>query len=397
MKIAFLQNWFDRTSPDVVKNNNSRMLHYITESLKKNGAEVILIPPAIKCDLPNKLRHAFYKFVLHQRHLQYTDISLLKREAKIRSKIINKLDIDAVFAFSNYSLAFLETNKILAYWSDICFAQQRTGNPLYLNLTKSTLKNANFVEQMALNKIDAAFFTSAWTKNAVKNNFDVDENKLLVAPLGPDTPISHTFQDVKEMVTKKINNPICKFIFIGSHWVNKGADVAVEIVKQLNNRGLKSELMIIGCEVEGKNIPEFIKNIKFLNKNNPEELNLFIQHLSEANFFILPTLFDCTPHTICEASAFGVPSISHKFGGIPEMIKEGKNGKTFSIGENIDNYCDYVIEIYSDKFKYEQLCLSSYNEYINYLNWDFGTKIIMDKLNEIKKIKQQKMQCKISI
>ena len=140
---------------------------------------------------------------------------MLKREAKIRSRIINEIDADAVFAFSNNSLAFLETEKIMAYWVDICFAQQQNNNPSYVNLTRRTIKNSNIIEQKSADKVDAAFFTSNWARTALINNYKVDKSKLFVALLGPDLIINHTFSDVENYIDKKINNKTCNLLIIG--------------------------------------------------------------------------------------------------------------------------------------------------------------------------------------
>lgn len=47
---------------------------------------------------------------------------------------------------------------------------------------------------------------------------------------------------------------------------------------------------------------------------------------NSADVFVLPSLEDNLPNTIMEAMACGVPSVSFKVGGIPEMIDHQKNG-----------------------------------------------------------------------
>jgi len=148
--------------------------------------------------------------------------------------------------------------------------------------------------------------------------------------------------------------------------------------------GFEAEILVIGCQLDKNIINNKIQNIKFLNKNNPAEYHTLCNFLSEANFFLTPATFDCTPHTICENNAFGVPVIATKVGGVPEMITDNVNGITFELGTNIDNYCNFIIDTFINKTRYKELCVSSFNEYNTKLNWDYGTKIIMDKLREIK-------------
>ena len=70
----------------------------------------------------------------------------------------------------------------------------------------------------------------------------------------------------------------------------------------------------------------------------------------------------------CEASAFGLPSISHHVGGIYTIINE-ENGKLFTVDTPPEKFADYIIEAFKDKDKYRDLCFSSYKRFTKTLNW----------------------------
>jgi glycosyltransferase involved in cell wall biosynthesis len=49
-------------------------------------------------------------------------------------------------------------------------------------------------------------------------------------------------------------------------------------------------------------------------------------YFSIADIYVLPTLYDMSPHTIKQAMAMGIPIISTRVGWIPSMVEEGVNG-----------------------------------------------------------------------
>ena len=51
-----------------------------------------------------------------------------------------------------------------------------------------------------------------------------------------------------------------------------------------------------------------------------------IQYLNKADAFILPSYNEGLPISILEAMTYGLPIVSTKVGGIPEVLKDGING-----------------------------------------------------------------------
>lgn len=381
MKIAFLMNHFDRT--DITKYPRS-VGYYIVKSLEKQGVEVELIPPAISkpIELLYKIKQAYYKYFLNKRHLRYVDTGLVKNEAKKRSKILKKSNADFIFSFGPIGSAFLDTDKKISYWADACFPAIHGYAPTFSNLSKSTINNFNLIEQIGLNRTIATFYSSEWTYNSAIKNYEVDVDKLHVLPLGANLEIDYGTQTIQEIIQKRKETKVCKFLFVGTNWKYKGADKAIKIVEELNNKGLHSQLTIIGCEpLENRDLPDFVKVIKFIDTKTDVGLNTLMNYYKEANFFLLPTIVECFGHVFCEANAFGVPAISYRTGGVTDVIKDGINGQLFDLDAKTEDFSNYIIDTFKNKEKYLQLCLDSFKEYKTRLNWDYGAKIIVKTLN----------------
>ncbi len=55
--------------------------------------------------------------------------------------------------------------------------------------------------------------------------------------------------------------------------------------------------------------------------------------LSQTDIFVLPTKFEGFPNALLEAMACGIPSISTRVGGIPDLIVDGDNGLLIEAGD----------------------------------------------------------------
>lgn len=382
MKIAFLMNHFDRT--DTTKYSRS-VGYYMIKNFRNAGADVFPIAPKVSMEIYYKLKQAVYKYIFQKKHLRFTEINLIKKEAKKRDKIIKEINPDYIFSFGPISSIFLDCNIPIAYWADACFPGLYQYNPNFSNLSKKTIDNFNLIEQLGFNRAKAVFYSSKWALDAAVNNYKVDSNKLYIVPLGANIEIKHDINFIKDNVNSKLNNNICKFVFVGTSWKYKGADTAIKIINQLNKRGFKASLVIIGCSpYKYIELPDFVKVINFIDTSTEKGMEELIGYYKEANFFLLPTIVESFGHVFCEANAYGLPVISYNTGGISSVITNDKNGYLFDLNANIEEFCDYIVKVYNDKHYYYNLCLNSFYEYKNRLNWKSGVESIIKILNNSK-------------
>ncbi|MCI4332524.1 MAG: glycosyltransferase family 4 protein [Thermoplasmata archaeon] len=50
-----------------------------------------------------------------------------------------------------------------------------------------------------------------------------------------------------------------------------------------------------------------------------------LREYANADLFVLPSLFECTPAVLMEAMAAGLPIVATRVGGVPEVVTEGEN------------------------------------------------------------------------
>ena len=90
--------------------------------------------------------------------------------------------------------------------------------------------------------------------------------------------------------------------------------------------------------------------------------------LSQCNLMILPSLFgEGLPMVIMEAMSVGVPVVSSKVEGVPDIIEDGVNGFLVSPG-NVEQLSDKIIEVLSDPELLRKVKKEAQKRIINEMN-----------------------------
>lgn len=232
------------------------------------------------------------------------------------------------------------------------------------------------MEQLALSKCRLAIYSSEWAAKSAVDNYDVDPEKVKFVPYGANIECERTFSDIDALVENK-SFDICNLLFVGAHWHRKGGNKALEVGRQLNARGLKTELHIVGCNPPVE-LPSFARSYGYVSKRTQEGRLLIDKLMSEAHFLIVPSTAECYGVVFAEASSFGLPSIATNVGGITSSIIEGRNGYTFELDAAPDVYCDLIETLMSSKEQYRNLAKSSFREYSTRLNWGSAGKEVRE-------------------
>jgi glycosyltransferase involved in cell wall biosynthesis len=85
----------------------------------------------------------------------------------------------------------------------------------------------------------------------------------------------------------------------------------------------------------------------------------------------------------CEASAYGLPSITTDTGGISGAVKDGENGFMLPLSARGQEYAEAIAKVYSDDQLYSELVRSSRAAFENRLNWDAWGISVKSLLDEV--------------
>lgn len=184
-------------------------------------------------------------------------------------------------------------------------------NTTYLNKLRK-------IEQFVIDRVDRIIFVAENPMNVFFENHPyVDRDKL-----------AYVYNGIKDSSAKRIikNSQILEFVCVGSVSSRKGQDIIVDALKKLTStERSKIHVTIVGdgpsrALLEKDSITNKLP-IKFIGYSKEIE-----KYLSNSDIFLLPSRDEGFPISILEAERMGLPIISTKIAGIPEMINDNENG-----------------------------------------------------------------------
>ena len=163
------------------------------------------------------------------------------------------------------------------------------------------------------------------------------------------------------------------FLFIGRLSREKGIKTLVEATKEL---GVKLKIAGNGPLFDYLKRESHVELLGFKEKNDLNELIKF------SRYVVFPSeCFENNPMTIIETFSLGKPVIGSKLGGIPELVKDGKNGFLFEHG-NKESLKQVLIKSDNvDEIQYKKMC----TEALEYAENHFQPRLYYETLTNIYK------------
>lgn len=216
-----------------------------------------------------------------------------------------------------------------------------------------------------LKKCNLLVYASDWVREQTIVHYGVPPRKIRVIPFGANIePISP--KAAEGFINHRSQTP-CQLTFLGIDWKRKGLPLVYEVLKNLNENGIKAKLNVIGCTVETVGLKRRIKHytryrpfseldsfkikfhgdknvnqLGFLSKNNPSHYRQLAKILKQSHFLLHPAVFECFGIALVEANAFGVPVIATHNHGPKTIIKNGTNGYLFERKEFVEQSSNII-------------------------------------------------------
>jgi glycosyltransferase involved in cell wall biosynthesis len=209
---------------------------------------------------------------------------------------------------------------------------------------------------------------SKWLADSFCKDFSVDENKVFPVGAGINLPrISKP--SITRQETKKI-------LFVGKDFRRKGGHILLESFAKVRKKIKNAELIIAGPTLD--DLPDGVRCEGFISKTTDEGINRLLTLYSEANIFVLPTLYEPFGIAYAEAMAHKLPCIGTNNCAIPEIIDDKKTGFLVPTNDSV-TLAKSIITLLEDN----ELCMSmgqqGYNKYLDSYRWE----IVTDKINHI--------------
>jgi glycosyltransferase involved in cell wall biosynthesis len=360
VKIGFLSshNYLD-------KNAFSGTLYSMRTALGERHLEVIDLGNPRK---PSRWRRLLNRVWKNDKASKIGSPHFVTEYTKFASKIkkqLSKTPCDIIFApVAKRELSFIETTIPIISLSDVTFNLLEKNYKLDLDEQEREWESKQ--ELILLSKASKLIYPSEWAANSAISDYQADATKVEIIPFGAnldEPPLANEVLSPKQTSS-------CRLLFVGRDWSRKGGDIAFQTLACLGERGVNAELVVVGTTPPPEIKHEKLRVIPYLNKNVPQQRKQLDELFLNSNFFIFPTRADCSPIVICEANAFGLPVFTTDVGGIPTIIKNGRNGYMLPLSASGDDYANLIVQNFSDRGVYENLVRSSREEYDRRLNWN---------------------------
>jgi glycosyltransferase involved in cell wall biosynthesis len=146
------------------------------------------------------------------------------------------------------------------------------------------------------NGVDIARFTSSMTRQQARERLGIKDDRYIIGTLG-------------RLETQK------------------GLPYLVEALRLLSESGSRAFLLVVGSGREEERLREMVSRfglevcVQFLGmRRDVPEIHRAM------DVFVLPSLWEGLPIALLEAMASGLPVVATPVGGVPEVVKNGKNG-----------------------------------------------------------------------
>lgn len=207
-------------------------------------------------------------------------------------------------------------------------------NPLkvYLNhkSTKRTKKENQEMEKQVMSCNRYFMGRTEWDKNIVK--YYSRDGIYFHCPEAIRPEIYNTPELWKFKADSKI-----KLVTIGNSGSLKGNDIMLKTAWLLKNEfhvdfewRYTSDPYKMGFFENVVGIKHEEVNIKLIGRL---DANLIVKELTDAEFYVHPSIIDNSPNTLCEAQLIGIPVIAANTGGVPQMVDDGKTGILYPFNE----------------------------------------------------------------
>lgn len=342
-------------------------LRFLKAALERQVGEVRDLGPAPINIFPYRAARRLVRLTTGRNYSFHQDPTLGRRIARHFDKALMEGQYDLVFApAASAFIPFLKTSLPVIGYSDATWRLVRDYYSDYSNMISWNASWGDELERRMLERVAIMFYHSEWAAASAINDYGADPAAVRICFLGAnlDSP------PARDTVLPRSIGKSVRLLLVGFSWETKGGDIAYETMLRLLESGHDAYLTVVGCAPPQEIRHPNLEIIPPLDKQNPADMARFDAIWRAADIFILPSRFEATGGVLCEAGAYGLPSLATRTGGIPSMIHDGVNGFLLPPGSRGDAYAEIIAGLIADPNRYEQLCISSRGEFENRLNWD---------------------------
>ena len=369
MKILVLSDLY----PPYYKGGHEIRCKIIADGLSEKGHELYVLTSKYGVNgksIDNNIYRLLY-FIeegsaegIGRRYVQIKIALLGRLNYLITKKVIKHIKPDIIYAGQLLDISIFPMKAIQSYNIPIV---HHLGNYFFVELVEMCILEKNPLKRFYRKRIhgfknidDFDFKHILVVSEAVKRTYveaGFSADNISIIPRGiPSESIKKEHNRNVKFHGKQI-----KLLYVGRLSKEKGVDTALKTVGHLINkfgvRNLTLDIIGEGNEKYEENLHilsdslSLKDHVNFKGKLLPEEV---LKEYNNYDMLLVPSIWDASPIVLIEAMSQGVPIIATKTGGIPERIKDGKNGLLVPTGDSV-RMAEAIKKLVDDPSFYEKI------------------------------------------
>jgi 1,4-alpha-glucan branching enzyme len=238
-------------------------------------------------------------------------------------------------------------------------------------------------EKKLMTRSDALVAVSMYTKKELIEFYGIEEDKIQVIYNGVDmqkfNPNKNKASLRREIGLEEKQKIV---LFVGRFYRRKGLTTLLQSIPKVVQK-FRDVKFVISGEGSKQNKTKLIRMARKLRIQNSI---LFLGYFPDeklpdlyaaSDIFVLPALYENFPFAILEAQSTGLPVISTKVGGIPELIIDKKTGLLFD-PENSEQLVEEITALLQNPQFAEEIGTRGRRRIKEKFNWSLITKEVVD-------------------
>lgn len=182
--------------------------------------------------------------------------------------------------------------------------------------------------------------------------YGVPDDRISVVGGGRNFAVSEPFPRQREPT----------ILFVGREFTRKGGVALLRAFETVRAELPEAQLLIAGTT----DLPNVGPGVRVLgNIRDRDELG---RAYRGAAVFCLPSLYDPSPNAVAEAMAYGLPSVTTRVGGIPEIVHDGEHGILVD-ADDADQTATALLRLLRDPELADRMGAKSRARVTNEWNW----------------------------
>lgn len=367
MRVLYESLLVDPTTPSQTRGPS----HVMCQVLRRADVELrVLGPPAASPWRLETLARKVYRRLTGRRYLRFPLTQAARHGARLEAEV-KAWKPDVVLTMFPAALYRYSARAPVVYRVDATYRSMIREYPEY-GYSRFMTHMAAHLQARACHRSSLLVTHSTWSRSCLESEYRVPGHKIRVfanvAGLPPAAvPADHGGRGVGDPRTFRL-------LFVGGDRRRKGLDVALDVVRRLNQAGRETRLTVCGIAGEDTAHARFVGPY---DQSIADELQAYVRLYRNSHLLLHPTRFDPWAMVTSEAAAFAVPTLTNAVAGGSSSVLDGETGVVLPKHSDARTYAAAIIRLMDDPERLARLGRGARERYERELSWDrFGDNLV---------------------